>query len=266
MNLLQIGIFIDFIPEWLGPFLLTLGLVVTIGLYLKTMVEDGYLVNEIPNDNIEGKTAYMMAFIGVGGLIISSYSNNSFIYAGLMLMSGRWIEGVAASRFISKVSKFLSDSSSEGNFLASYVKKRAYRFSGFMTFLFTSGWVIIYGFILGFGDEKTAVQLVFIWTILVGTVSLFGLMWRFRLLYRIAAADATGELDQSMSSFWLMFGMTNGLLIAIVGAQLYNLELLEAEITAQGIEIGLSLTDLVVPIVGNIVYIAGFIIGVKLQW
>lgn len=55
-------------------------------------------------------------------------------------------------------------------------------------------------------------------------------------------------------------------MVSVVGAQLYNFQLLSLQTTVEGVEIGLSALELLVPIVGNVVYVIGFIVGAKKQW
>jgi MFS family permease len=191
---LQVGFFVDYVPAWLGPTLLMLGLAVMVGLFWGMAITNA---RDDPqnsmSDDPERRMAFIVTFVGSLFVLIHIYLNNTFLFAGMALLAGRWIEGVSATRFIATLSSFFSDSSSDQNIIVGYVKKRAYRFGGFLLFLLLAGWVIIYGLLLGFGGRQPALQLAFGWTIVVGTISLFGLMWKFRDIYRIGAPSCKGN-------------------------------------------------------------------------
>ncbi|WP_162562401.1 hypothetical protein [Salinigranum rubrum] len=262
MNILQVGFILDYVPAWLGPTLLLIGVGTVVIGFIWMSVKSTERDDTRTPSTLEYKTAFLITGAGILMLGLHTYLNHTFIFVTGALMAGRWIEGIAATKFVAKISAFFSDSSGNNNAVKSYIKKRAYRLAGVLLFLILAVWTAIYAIILGFGEGQPALQLALVWTIIVGALSLFGLMWKLREIYLIPLARLKG-LEPQPLRVWVLFVMMNAMVLAIVGAQLYNFRILGVESTIQGVQLGFSALDIIVPVIGNIVYAIAFVVGIK---
>ena len=238
--LLQFSWFIDYVPAWLSPTLMGVGLLIMV----LTFVSFSTSGNESVSVSLE-TVALSSVGLGVAFLSIPLYRNHTYIFAAGCLLAGRWIEGVAATRLLTKVVRFLTGSKTTD--LGSLLKRRLRRVAIILSVVILTAWAATWVLIFNPGTPTRVYELTLLWTVFVGVISLLGLGFKFT------------SVDARIYSIQIRFvPMVFGLIIAIVGAQLYNFELLTQVISVGGAGVRLSAFDPLLLFLGYFSYLAGY--------
>lgn len=239
VTLLQLSLLLDYVPAWLGPLLLAAGLilvVVTFGSFS--------LAGESRSFTLTG-VMLLCAFVGGGLMLVPFYMRRTYIFAAGLLLAGRWIEGVAATRLVSKIVRFVSGTGSGS--LSATIRRRFRRAAIIGGVLLIAGWAAVWVLVLGPVVVSRTYDLTLIWTLLVGLLSILGLGFKF------------SSVDSRIYSVEPRFiPMIIGLILSVTGAQLYNFELFEQVLSAGTIEFSISALDPVLLLAGNGIYILGY--------
>jgi hypothetical protein len=236
---IQLSLILDYVPDWLGPVLLAVGLVlvvVTFGTFS--------LSGESRSITLTG-ALLLCAIVGGGLMLVPFYMRRTYIFAAGLLLAGRWIEGVAATRLLSKIIRFVSGTGSGS--LSAAIKRRFRRGAIVFGVLLITGWSAVWVLVLGPVVVSRTYDLTLIWTLLVGILSVLGLGFKF------------SSVDSRVYSVDPRFiPMVIGLILAVTGAELYNFQLFEQVLAAGSVELSISALDPILLIVGNGVYLAGY--------
>ncbi|MCU4801348.1 hypothetical protein OB920_13285 [Halobacteria archaeon HArc-gm2] len=258
-EILQIRWFVDYVPEWLGAFLLAVGLALSVVVFWII----SFWKTNFDNDELEYWYSSILAMVGAGFLSLYLYLNQTFLFAAALLLTGRWIEGVAATRFVGRVLVFLSDKQQEGSAINRFIRRRLNHLFWLVLTVIISGWLAVYVLILGYREAPSTYQLALVWTIVVGSMSVFALVWKFRRVFKAKYYEITASSIDSSTNTTLIAIIITGLILAVVGAELYNFRILTVETTIQGLDIGIDPIEIGLLILGNICYIGGFVWATK---
>lgn len=237
---LQLTWIVDYVPAWLGPALLAVGL-------LCMFFSMAWSISRGSDSTSISLSGLLVACVtlGIGLLLVPLYFEYTYIAAAGLLLAGRWLEGVAATRFLSKIVRFVTATNSSS--LASTIKRRLRRATIVFGVVLIAGWGALWVLVLGPVVVSRTYDLTLIWTLSVGILSILGLGFKF------------ASIDSRAYEIAPMFvPMVIGVVLAVTGAQLYNFELFEQVIATGDIEISISAFDPVLLIVGNIVYLGGY--------
>jgi hypothetical protein len=242
---LQLSWFVDYVPAWLGPALIAVGLLsvlFTFGVFV-TAGRDSQSVTL-------GGLVVLSGIVGGGLLIVPLYVRHTSVVAAGMLLAGRWLEGVAATRVLTKAIRFFSGTGSGG--LASALRRRLRRGAIVFGLLLVAGWAAIWVLVFGPVALSRTYELTLIWTVLVGVLSFLGLGFKF-----------TSVDSRVYSAVPTFVPMVLGLILAVTGAQLYNFQILQRTISTAPVELSFSAVDPVLAVAGNGVYLAGYYWSVR---
>jgi hypothetical protein len=239
---LQLSWIVDYVPDWLGPTLLGSGLL----LVVFTFLSFSYSGDGDESTSLSVGTFALLS-IGVGGgfLAVPLYRRYTFAFAAGLLLAGRWIEGVAATRLLTKVIRFFSGTGTGS--LSGTLKRRLRRMAIVVLVLLLAGWTALWVVLFGPVVVSQTYDLTLIWTTLVGVLSLLGLGFKF------TSVDNRVYLIEPR-----FVPMLLGLILAVTGAQLYNFEILQQVLVRRPVELNISLLDPLLLFAGQIVYLGGY--------
>jgi hypothetical protein len=242
---LQLSWLVDYVPPWLGPALLAVGLILMFASMAWSIVVAGD-----SRSVTSGGLAVASVTIGAGLLLVPLYFEYTYIAAAGLLLAGRWLEGVAATRLLTKVTRFVTGTSS-GSIVAT-IKRRLRRLAIVFAIILIAGWAAIWVLLFGSVAVSRTYDLTLIWTLAVGVLSLLGLGFKFVSVDSRAYKVAPRFIP-----------MVFAVLLAVTGAQLYNFELFERVIATGGVEFSISALDPILLITGNVVYLGGLYWSVR---
>lgn len=236
----QVSWFLDSTPEYLGPFLIAIGLLITTATFLTTAIRGSDSLGSLVG-------VFIVALIGSGIVGIWVFQRYTFLFAALMLLAGRWIEGVAATRFLSTLVRFFSlNSSQSGDLVAKIVRRLKYALLiGFITVV--AGWIALGVIMFGPVTKTYAYELAVVWTVYVGLLSLLGLVWKFRRVDNEVYKRVPFVLPSLV-----------GLILAVTGSQLYNFKIMQSQIQVGDIQASVSAVEPMLLILGTFVYIIAY--------
>lgn len=221
-------------PPWLGPAVMTVGVLVFGYGYANSISRSGFQTWAIGG--------------GILGLfVLPWYVSQTGLFAAAFYLLGKWFSGIGAVRFYQKVQKVVYKRRMTMNGTAVVTQERRdgrghlWRtitlFFGFKLAIFL---VVLVGtgialYLLAFGPlvVTVAYELLVVWTLVTLLISILGLTWKFWSL--------RGELPVTV---------TGGIIILISGAQIYNYRLL--------------VTDITLFIAGEVVYTLAYVLAVAL--
>lgn len=236
---LQLSFLLDYVPVWLGPLLLAAGLILVIVTFGSFS-----LAGESRSFTLTG-VMLLCAFGGGALMLVPFYMRRTYIFAAGLLLAGRWIEGVAATRLVSKIIRFVSGTGSGS--LSATIRRRFRRAAIIVGVFLIVGWAAVWVLVLGPVVVSRTYDLTLIWTLLVGVLSVLGLGFKF------------SSVDSRIYSVEPRFiPMVIGLILAVTGAELYNFELFQQVLSAGAVELSISALDPVLLLVGNGIYIIGY--------
>ena len=240
----QLSFIVDYVPVWLGPALLAIGLALV-------MMTFGSFSFSSESRSMTLTGAMLLCAIGGGALmLVPFYVRRTYIFAAGLLFAGRWIEGVAATRLVSKIIRFISGTGSGG--ISATIRRRFRRGAIVFGVLLITGWAAVWVLVLGPVVISRTYDLTLIWTLMVAVLSVLGLGFKF------------SSVDSRVYSVDRRFiPMVIGLILAVTGAELYNFQLFEQVLSTGEIELSISALDPVLLIAGNVVYLVGYYWSVR---
>lgn len=196
---LQVGFFVDYVPEWLGPLLMASGIFYLIIGYFETSI----LQTELSASPV----ALVMMATGLMLLFVQSYLSLGPIVIVILLAFTRWIEGVAAVRFYQKVAYVLRhrDLPHTGTLTDRVALKLLMLFTVIM-----GGWAVLLVLTRGPFIRSLTYDLALVWTLVSATISILGMSLKFLSirdqlplisLFGFAVASTGAELFNFTSLF-----------------------------------------------------------------
>lgn len=244
---LQVSWLVDYTPPWLGPSMLFFGVVLCAISGVTTVLSE--TTSDVRSSKISlGRfQAGMVGFIiGLTLAYLPFYFRHSSNWALIFFLWGRWLEGIAAPRFLIKIAGYLSGSSNSSSGISSVSSRATYYFV-LLFILILAGWGTILAIFVGPFSSSLIRDILVIWTILTFSVSALGVFWWFRDANMHNITYTFDNLSTIAFPTLLLLGM----MLGIGGAQIYNYST--------------ALTDIAALIGGNIVYSIGYW-GMILVW
>ena len=264
--MIQIDFFITYTPTWLGPLLMVSGLTISVGPTLLPLLalEEG--------DSLEMNGIWSLFILGSFALALYFYWRFTFVFAVVLFFGGRIIEGFATTRFLSQVAQYFSTSTTKRGFLSRIVKTYLALFFLLPLIVLVAGWIALFAIVLGYRDSSLAVQFAVVWTAVVGTVSVFGVSWKLRpvitgRVFEIIDEHTSSEGgDVALPDTGLKYKIwIFGVVLMIVGAQLYNFTIFSTQLEYQQIDISISMFELASVAIGDALFVLAFLTSIYIR-
>jgi hypothetical protein len=204
----QVGVFIDEVPSWLGPALIFFGLECLLATFISRHLNRIY-----QHPPQEFRIAIWLVILGTLFLTtgFSQVVGIAPLFAFLLLFFGRMIEGAAAIRLLRKVEAAIESSRSSGptlpeRLLNKLLSKFRYRaLTGFVILVAYAA--ISYTILFGPLHQSLQYDIALYWTVMVFTLSIMGLSWKL--------SDIQSELGSPLLL---------GLFLCVGGAEVFNFQ------------------------------------------
>lgn len=225
---LQISWFIEYIPRWLGPAMVGVGLFI---ISIKSF--SGQIKMSKSNS---GRKQMFPRFAGPVGIGLSAsllYMRFPTHFAALMVLMGHWIKGLGVIRFYQKIYYLFGNKSAPDHFGSGIL------YYGSLLFVITSiGWVAVLVLILTNNTDTPLYRIGVLLTLLTALVALVGFWQRSQSLAGVEDME-NNEMARVFQSQMTLFGLS----LSIAGAEITNLQLS---------------TNILIFLIGNVVYSIGF--------
>lgn len=200
MTIVQISWFIDSAPYWLASTILAISLLIIV-------ISQSYWLGK----RLERYSTWQTT-IGISALTIGLYTGLYVKYTGIFVLLaifiGKWIEGAAGVRLLSK----LYYSISEQSMPPGSMKKRVIRIF-FIYLIISIGLLLISGILIQSDYFRIGFQVRSIWTITIIAVTTISFNWKRKIL------------NKSQNRL-----TTVGLLLLVIGSEIYSFEFLTLNI------------------------------------
>lgn len=192
-------------------------------------------------------TATVLAVCISSLVVIPLYFRQTFVVAGLLLLAGRWIEGVAATRLVSVIVGFGGGSGGIESKVRQAVVRRFRRGLITVFLIVLVGWSVLFVVLFFRPDLPFTYTVSLLWTVVIALLSILGLVWKF------------SRVDSEVySDFPPAIPIIAGLILAIAGAEIYNFQLFTIQFAAGPASMSLSAVEPILFVCSSIVYAMGF--------
>lgn len=204
----QVGVFVDEVPRWLGPTLIFFGIESLLGIFVSQKLTR--LSQHSP------KEFQLAIYLAVLGILFSTAGFTQIVgvtplFALLLLVLGRMIEGAAVVRLLRKIEAAIESGGNSGQTLlerlvSKFLSKLRYRvLTGLVTLATYTA--ISYTVLFGPLHRGLRYDIALYWTVMVFTLSIMGLSWKL------------SDIQDDLGSPLIL-----GLFLCVAGAEVFNFQ------------------------------------------
>jgi len=204
----QVGLFVDEVPRWLGPALIFFGIECLLGIFVSR-----HLIRVHQHPPKEFQIAVWLIILGVlfSTAGFTQIAGITPLFALLLLVLGRMIEGAATIRLLRKVEAAFKSGGGSGlsvfeRLVSKFLSKLRYRAVIGLVILVTYT-AILYTVLFSPLHRSLQYDIALYWTVMVFTLSIIGLSWKL--------SDIQDELGSPLIL---------GLFLCVAGAEVFNFQ------------------------------------------